>query len=153
VLKQDQSFSWTKYVENIFVGIKKKISSSSVLEKPDFNKEFIIHMNSIEEAIFYVLLQKDDQNNEQPVAYMSQILSDDQIEYSYIEKHDYSLIKDIEKFRHFILGKHTQVKVPLPTVKIFVSQTYLYGKMAHWLAKIQEHDLTITTSNTIKGHD
>jgi hypothetical protein len=27
------------------------------------------------------------------------------------------------------------------------------GKIAHWLAKIQEHDLTITTSNTIKGRD
>ena len=25
--------------------------------------------------------------------------------------------------------------------------------MAHWLPKIQVHDLTITTSKTIKGHD
>jgi hypothetical protein len=25
--------------------------------------------------------------------------------------------------------------------------------LAHWLAKIQEHDITIITSNTIKGCD
>jgi hypothetical protein len=45
------------------------------------------------------------------------------------------------------------VKFPLPAVKFFLSQTYLSGQLAHWLAKIQEHDLTIMTSTTIKGHD
>jgi hypothetical protein len=84
---------------------------------------------------------------------MSQSLSDDEFKYSYIEKHAFSLVKVVEKFRHFILGKHTLVKVPLPAVKFFLSQTYLSGKLAHWLAKIQEHDLTIMTSKTIKGHD
>jgi hypothetical protein len=45
------------------------------------------------------------------------------------------------------------VKVPLPPVKFFLSQTYLSGKLAHWLAKIQEHELNILTSTTIKGCD
>lgn len=52
--------------------------------KPDFDKDFIIHMNSTKEAIFVILLQNDDQNNEQNVAYMSQNLSDDEIQYSLI---------------------------------------------------------------------
>jgi hypothetical protein len=45
------------------------------------------------------------------------------------------------------------VKVPLSAVKFFLSQTYLSEKLSHWLAKIQEHDLTTMTSNTIKGCD
>jgi hypothetical protein len=45
------------------------------------------------------------------------------------------------------------VKVPLHVVKFFISQTYLSGKPAHWLAKIHEHDLNIVTSITIKGCD
>ena len=84
---------------------------------------------------------------------MSQILSYDEFKYSYIEKHAFALVKAVENFRHFILGKHTLVKVPLPTVKFLLSQTYLSGKLAHLLAKIHEHDLTIMTSKTIKGHD
>jgi hypothetical protein len=63
------------------------------------------------------------------------------------------LLKLLENFFHFILGKHTLVKVPLLAVKFFLSQTYNSGKLSHWLAKIQEHDLTIMTSNTIKGCD
>jgi hypothetical protein len=98
-------------------------------------------------------MQCDDQVNEKLVAYISKILSDDEFKYSYIEKHVFSLVKAIEKFRHFILGKHTLVKVPLPVVKFLLSRTYLSGKIAHWLTNIQEHDLTIMTSKTIKGRD
>jgi hypothetical protein len=67
---------------------------------------------------------------------MGQILSDDEFKYSYIEKHAFTLVKVVEKFRHFILGKHTLVKVPLPAVKFFLSQTYLSRKLAHWVANI-----------------
>jgi hypothetical protein len=44
-----------------------------------------------------------------------------------------------------------QVKVHLHVVKFLLSQTYLLGKLVHWLGKIQEHDLMIMTSKKIKG--
>jgi hypothetical protein len=62
---------------------------------------------------------------------MSQIFSDDEFKYSFIEKHDFSLVKVVEKNIHFILGKHTLVKVPLPVVNVLLSWTYLSGKLAH----------------------
>jgi hypothetical protein len=153
LLKQDCSFSWIDDVENDFVRIKKEINSSPVLVKLDFEKEFVIYTNAIEEAVYAILMQCDDQVNEKPVDYMSQSLLDDEFKYSYIEKHSFSLVKAVEIFRHFILGKHTLVKVPLPVVKFFLSLTYISRMFTHWLSKIQEHDLTIVNFNTIKGHD
>jgi hypothetical protein len=153
LLKQDLSFAWTDDVEDAFVGIKKEISSVPVLAKPDFEKEFMVYTNAIEEAVYDILMQGDDQGNKKPVAYMSQILSDDEFKYFFIEKHAFTLVKVVEKFLHFILGKHALVKVPLPAIKFFLSQTYLSWKLAHWLSKIQEHYLTIATSTTIKGRD
>jgi hypothetical protein len=82
---------------------------------------------------------------------MSQSLYDDELKYTLIEKHTYALVKAIEKFHHFILGKHTRVKVFFLAVNIVLSQAHLSRKITHWLTKIQEHDFTITTSNTIKG--
>jgi hypothetical protein len=96
-------------------------------------------------------MQKYDQNNEQRISYMSQSLYNDEIKYSLIEKHTFSLDKSIDKFHHFILGKHTEVKFHLPIFKFFHPQTHLSGKIAHWLENIQEHRLNITNSNTIKG--
>jgi hypothetical protein len=113
----------------------------------------MIYTNATEEAIYVILMQGDDQGNIKLVADMSQTLSDDEFKYSFIEKHAFSLVKVVEKFRHFILGKHTLVKVPLPAVKFLLSQTYLSRNIAHCLQKIQENNLTIVTSNTIKGCD
>jgi hypothetical protein len=153
LLKQDHSFSWIDDVENYFEGIKKAISSAPVLAKLDFENEFTIYTNATEEAISAVPMQNDDQGNEKHVAYMSQSLSDDEFKYSFIDKHSFSLVKAIEKFHHYILGKHALVKIPLPAVKFLLSRTYLVGKLSHWLAKIQEHDLNIMTSTTIRGRD
>jgi hypothetical protein len=118
-LKQDHSFSWTDDVKNDFEGIKKEISSASIFLKLDFEREFTIYTNATEEVVYVVLMQNDDQDNEKPVAYMSQSLSDDEFKYYFIEKHDFSLVKVVDKFFYFILGNHTLVKVPLPTVKFF----------------------------------
>jgi hypothetical protein len=153
LLKKYLSFSWTEDVENAFVRIKKEISSAPVLVKTDFEKDFIIYTNAMEEVVFSILVQGDDQNNEKPVSYMIQILSYGEFKYSYIKKHAFALVKAMEKFRHFILGKHTLIKVPFPAVKFLLSQTYISGKLTQWLAKIQEHDLTIMMSKTIKGRD
>jgi hypothetical protein len=140
LLKKYHSFSWTYEVENTFLRIKKGISFALVLAKSDFEKKIIIYTNATEEAVYVIFLQCDDQNNEKHVAYMSQSLLDDEFKYSYIEKHAFVLVKAIEKFHHFIIGKHTQIKVPLPVIKFFISQTYISGKLERWLAKIQDHD-------------
>jgi hypothetical protein len=52
---------------------------------------------------------------------MSQGLSDDEFKYYFIKKDAFSLVKAIEKFHHFILGKNTLVNFPLPAVKFFLS--------------------------------
>jgi hypothetical protein len=98
LLKQDRSFAWTYDVENAFVGIKKEINSTPVLAKPDFEKEFTIYTNSIEEVVSAILMQNDDQGNEKPMAYMSQSLSNDEFKYSFIENMLSLLLKLLKSF-------------------------------------------------------
>jgi hypothetical protein len=113
----------------------------------------MIYTNATDEVVSTILMQNDGQVNEKPMAFMSQSLFDDEFKYSFIDKDVVALFKVVENFCHFILGKHTLVKVPLTTIKFLLSQTYLSGKLAHYLANIQEHDLNIVTSTTIKGCD
>jgi hypothetical protein len=113
----------------------------------------MIYTNATEEVVFAILMQCDDQGNEKPMDYMIQSLFNDGFKYSFIENHDFALVKAVEKFHHFILGKNTLVKVHLPTVKFLLSQTFLSGNLGNCLSKIQEHDLIIFIYNTIKEHD
>lgn len=97
------------------------------------------------------LSQTNSQYIEQPIAFMSQSLFDSAAQYSLIEKYAYSLVKAVENFLNYILGKHIIMKFPLPLVKFLLSINYLSEKLANWLTKIQEHDLTIETVDAIKG--
>jgi len=51
ILNQYLSFSWNDDVENSFIKIKNAISSTSVLAKPNFEKDFNIYTNETEEAV------------------------------------------------------------------------------------------------------
>jgi hypothetical protein len=59
---------------------------------------------------------------------MSQSLSDDEIKYSYIEKHAFALVMAIEKFHHFILSKYTQVKSPFFCCQVFAFTNLSFKK-------------------------
>jgi hypothetical protein len=130
LLKKDRYFSWIGDVENDFEGIKKEISSALVLAKPYFEKEFTMYINATKEAVSVVLMQNDDQVNEKLVAYMIQSLSDDEFKYSFIEKHVFALVKVVEKFRHFMLGKHTLVK-SLYLLSGFYYHKLIFQKVLH----------------------
>lgn len=118
LLKTNQTFIWDEKANHYFLKIKYALSSATILATPDFSKDFIVYMNATEEAISSILIQNNSQDIEQPITFMSQSLSNFHVQYSLIEKHAYSLVKAIEKFRHYILGKHIIVKVPLPAVKL-----------------------------------
>ena len=90
----------------------------------------MIYTNAIEEANFSILMQCDDQGNEKPVAYMSQSLFDDEFKYSFIEKHAFTLVKAVEKFHHFILGKNTLVK-SLYLLSSFFSNILIFQGTLH----------------------
>jgi hypothetical protein len=123
MLKQNQVFSYNDTTEKDFVEIKNAISYASVLAKPIFAKDLIIYTNATKDTISTILLQRYDHNNEQPIAYMSQSLSKDEFKYTLIEKYTFVLVKVIETCCHFNIGKYTQLKVPLPAINCFFTNT------------------------------
>jgi hypothetical protein len=127
--KKEHEFSWSQDTERGLVDIKKAIFAP-MLAQLDFLKDFVIY-NTIEKASLAILLQKDDLGSKQSIDFMILSLSNVELKYTLIEKNSFSLVKVAEKFRHFILGKHTKVKVPLPTIKFLLSQTFLLGNLAH----------------------
>jgi hypothetical protein len=58
MLKKDRSFSWNDDTEKDFIEIKKAISSTPILAKPNFEKDFIIYTNATEEANLLFFFRK-----------------------------------------------------------------------------------------------
>ena len=86
MLKKYSVLNWTVETKQSFESIKQALTKTPVLINPDFKKKFIIFSFSSEHTIATVLLQKNDQGFEQPIAFFSKTLRDAPMKYNIMEK-------------------------------------------------------------------
>jgi ribonuclease HI len=151
MLKKDSRVNWTTEAKASFEHIKKVISEAPVLTSPDYLKDFLIFSFASEHTIAAVLLQKDDEGFERPIAFFSKSLRDAELKYDIIEKQAYAMVKALKAFRTYVLHSKIIAYVPTSAVKDILVQPDSDGKRGRWLAKIQEFDLEVKPTKLIKG--
>jgi hypothetical protein len=62
-----------------------------------------------------VLLQKNDQNMEQPIAFMSKALKDSELKYTNMEKQAYALVQSLKNFKSYV-GYSKIIAYPHPVI-------------------------------------
>ena len=151
MLKKDSKVKWTLEAKQAFESIKTALTQAPVLTSPQFDKDFIIFSFASDHTMAAVLLQKDDQGNEKPIAFFSRALRDAPLKYQIMEKQAYALVKAIKDFRVYILYSHVIAYVPNSVVKDILTQERLEGKKGKWIANILEYDIEIKPTKLIKG--
>jgi hypothetical protein len=151
MLKKDSKVKWTVEAKQAFESIKLALTQTPVLTNPQFDRDFIIFSFASQHTIAAVLLQKDDQGNDKPIAFFSRALRDAPLKYQIMEKQAYALIKAIKDFRIYILYSHVVAYVPSPIVKDILTQENLEGRRGKWIANILEFDIEIKPTKLIKG--
>ena len=96
MLKKDSNIKWTPEAKQSFEDIKKAISEAPVLVSPNFSKDFIIFSFASEHTIAGVLLQKNQEGNEQPIAFYNKTLRDAPLKYNIMEKQAYALVQALK---------------------------------------------------------
>ena len=74
--RKDNEIMWIVEAKKSFKDIKQAISEAHVLVSPDFDKYFLVFSYNSEHTVAVVLLQKNDQGEEHPIAFFSKILRD-----------------------------------------------------------------------------
>jgi hypothetical protein len=119
------------------------------LISPDYSRDFIIFSFTSWDTIAGVLLQKDVDDYEHPVAFMSKVLRDPELNYSITEKQAYALVKSLKHFRNYVGYNKIKAYVPYPTVKDVLTQQDCMGTRGKWVSKIQEYDLEMKPTKII----
>jgi hypothetical protein len=113
MIRKDDEFKWDDERKDAFRNIKSSISQAPVLRSPNFNRDFFLYTFASDQSLVAVLTQKDDDNNEAPMSFMSTNLQGDELNYPTIDKHAYAIYKAVKHFRYYILKNHTKVIVLL----------------------------------------
>ena len=98
-----------------------------------------------------VLLQKNDEGLDHPIAFFSKTLRDVELKYDPIEKQAYALIKSLKTFRIYILHAKVIAYVPSAAMKDVLTQPKIDGKRAKWISKLIEFDVEVKPTKLIKG--
>jgi hypothetical protein len=104
------------------------LPQAPVLISPDYTKDFYLFSFSSEHTIAVVLLQKNSEGHEQPIAFFNKSLRDAALNYNIMEKHAFALVKTIKDFRVYILHSHIIAYVPNAVVKYILTQDNLDGR-------------------------
>jgi hypothetical protein len=151
MLKKNSEVKWTTEARASFDHIKKVISEAPVLASPNYLKEFFIFSFASEHTLAAVLLQKNEEGYEQPIAFFSKSLRDAELKYNIMEKQAYAMVKALKAFRTYVLHSKIIAYVPTSAVKDILVQADSDGKRGRWLAKIQEFDLEVKPTKLVKG--
>jgi hypothetical protein len=116
LIHKDVKFKWDVERKYAFNNIKAAISQAPVLQSPDFNRDFFLYTFIFDQSLSTVLTQKDDDNNEAPVPFMSTNLQGGELKYPTLDKQAYMVYKAVKHFQSYILKNHTKVIVSHPAV-------------------------------------
>jgi len=104
LLKKGISFEWTSSQEESFQSLKDKLLSAPILNMPDFDKPFLIRTDASYAGIGGVLLQKDDNNVEKPIHYVSRSLKPEEVNYGITDLEGTAASYCVNKFKSYISG-------------------------------------------------
>ena len=86
MLKKEQGVKWTAEAKTSFELVKQALTKTPVLISPDFSKDFYIFSFASEHTIDAILLQKNPQGQEQPIAFFIKALRYFHLKYNIMEK-------------------------------------------------------------------
>ena len=124
---------------------------SPTLISLDYTREFYIFSFASYDTLATILLQKNDEGVEHPVAFFSKTLRDVELRYDLIEKQAYALIKSLKAFRIYIMHSKVVVYVPFASVKDVLTQLDIDGKRAKWIPKFIEFNIEVNPTKLVKG--
>jgi hypothetical protein len=151
MLKKNNEVKWTTKAKEYFAHNMKVISEAPVLESPDYLKYFIIFLFTSEHSIAAVLLQKNEEGFEQPIAFFSKSLRDAELKYDIMEKQAYAMVKALKAFKNYVFHSKIIAYIPTSSIKDILVQSDSDDKRGRWLTKIQEFDLEIKPMRLVKG--
>lgn len=142
LLKKDVNFVWSEKCENAFVQLKKALVSRPVLCFPDYSRTFYISVD----ASFYAIgahISNEKPPKDRPIEYYSKSLNDAQINYATTHKELLAIVMAIERFRHYVWGKHFVIYTDHEALTYLFNQTKPGSRLLRWKLLLSEYDFDI----------
>lgn len=129
-LKKD-AFGWTDAATVAFNELKQAMVNPPVLALPDFNKTFVVETDASGYGLGAVLMQEN-----RPLAFYSKILGPRAKLKSIYEKELMAICLAVQRWRHYLLGRHFLVKTDQQSLRFIMQQREIGADYQKWVTKL-----------------
>ena len=140
--KKNVPFVWGNEQEQAFSYMKKALTSSPVLQFPDFSLPFFIQSDASDKGFGAVLGQMRN-GSEVVVAYASKAIGSSQVNWSTIEKEAFALVWSVKYFRHYLYGRSFTIYTDHNPLKWLFTLKSPEGRLARWTETLKAYDFKV----------
>ena len=141
-LKSPNKLRWTKPMEQAFKSLRETLCEHSQLTIPSPEDSFVLATDASGQGIGAVL-SVSRSGVDLPVAYFSRKLTQPESNYAITELECLALVKAIDHFGHYLVGKHFTVTTDHKALEALQTSKRLTGRLARWALSLQHLSYTV----------
>ena len=142
LLEDDVEFEWGKAQQIAFECLKKAITTAPILASPGDDGDVEIFCDASDKAIGGVLLYNNEKKRH-PVAFYSQKLKKNELNWTVTQKECFSIVRSLEKFRNYIWGREIKVFSDHHSLQWLLDLKDPSARLARWLERIAPYNIKI----------
>jgi hypothetical protein len=143
LLRKDTKYQWNNECQNGLDTLKEKMVTAPILVFPDWEKTFHVHVNASAITLRAILAQPGVGDLDHPIAFASRKLSYSEQNYNTTEREGLAMVYALQKYGHYLLGKHFNIFTDHSALKYLVNKLVLGGRICRWLLLFQEFDFEV----------
>lgn len=140
LFKKDAKFEWKAEQENAFMSLKAKLTMQTILQYPDFSKEFILTTDASNQGLGAILSQGEIGKD---LHYTSRNLNKAEKNYSTSEKELLAIVWGIKHLRPYLYGRKFKNASDHKPLKWIMNIKDPGSRLLKWRIKLEEHDYEI----------
>jgi hypothetical protein len=117
--------------------LKEKMVTAPILVFLDWEKTFNVHVDASMIALVAILAQPGVGDLDHLIAFTSRKLSDSEQNYNTIEREGLAMVYALQKYIHYLMGKHFKMFTDHSALKYLVNKPVLRGRICRWLLLFQ----------------
>ncbi|CAC5360188.1 Transposon Tf2-12 polyprotein,Transposon Tf2-11 polyprotein,Transposon Tf2-1 polyprotein,Transposon Tf2-7 polyprotein [Mytilus coruscus] len=143
LLTKDTPFKWTTDCQNAFDTLKNALTSTPVLNFPNFNKPFIVSCDASGSAIGYVLSQVGDDEKEHVIGYGGRALTPAEKNYTVTEQEMLALVSAVAYFHVYLATNKFTIYTDHKALTWLQTIKHTNSRLIRWALKLQEYKFDV----------
>lgn len=135
---------WSPECQQAFESLKGKLVSAPILTPPRYDRPFVVRTDASEKGLGAVLLQRGEDGELHPVAYLSRKLLARERAYATIEKEGLALVWALHKLKPYLCGVKFFVETDHNPLSFIHQMKNSNARILRWALSLQDYDFEIS---------